>query len=404
MKLDAITLKTLTLPPGKSDHKFFDERLPGHGVRLRHPTDQSKWRWITQYDDVGGRTQIVTHGPVSLIDPGPAFKRSKDLLASVRLGGDPANEKREARALTAETFGTLLTVRYLPYKQAQLRPESYKEVERHLVKYAKPLHPRPVASIDRRAIAALTANIVEHNGPNAATYMLGSLSGYFTWLLREGIIDGANPAAYVNKPVIARPRERVLTADELRTIRGALGDDDFSIIARLLMYLPARKTEIGGLLWDEIDWDAAEIKLPPSRTKNVRAHIIPLTAVPLEILRRRWDARDNDRATVFGVGPTGFTGWDRGKKRLERATGPMAHWTLHDFRRTFSTVAHDKLGVEPHLVEVCLGHAQKGVAAVYNRASYIEAKRRALERWAEWVDAAVSGKPIAAQVVRMKRK
>ena len=56
MKLDKVTLATLTLPPGKSERKFFDERLPGHGVRLRHPSDQSRWKWITQYDDIGGVT------------------------------------------------------------------------------------------------------------------------------------------------------------------------------------------------------------------------------------------------------------------------------------------------------------------------------------------------------------
>ena len=59
MKLDAPTLKTLTLPPDKREAKYFDERLPGHGVRLRHPTDQSRWRWITQ-TDIAGRTQIIT--------------------------------------------------------------------------------------------------------------------------------------------------------------------------------------------------------------------------------------------------------------------------------------------------------------------------------------------------------
>ena len=78
MRLDAKTLATLTLPPGKREAKYFDERLPGHGVRLRHPTDQSRWRWITQ-TDVAGVTQIITNGAVSLLSPGQAFNRSRDL-------------------------------------------------------------------------------------------------------------------------------------------------------------------------------------------------------------------------------------------------------------------------------------------------------------------------------------
>jgi integrase len=389
MKLDAATLKTLTLPPGKSDYKYFDERLPGHGVRLRHPADRAKWRWITQYDDIGGKTQIVTHGSVELIAPGSAFKRSRDLLASVRLGGNPAVEKREVRARAAETFGALLTARYLPYKRAKLRPRSFKQTYRHLTDYAKPLHARPVANIDRRSIAGLVADITARCGPNAATNMLGSLSGYFTWLLREGLLDGSNPAAYVNRPVVRGPRERVLTAEELHNIYCALGADAYSDVVRLLMFLPMRRDEIGNLLWSEVDLDAGEIRLPPARTKNGHDHVLAVSEPALAILRRRWDARgDTGRATVFGVrGQHGFTGWSRAKRQLDaRIVEPMAPWTLHDLRRTFSTVAHEELMVEPHLVEACLGHAQKSVvASTYNKAIYIKEKRRVLREWADWI-------------------
>jgi integrase len=53
---------------------------------------------------------------------------------------------------------------------------------------------------------------------------------------------------------------------------------------------------------------------------------------------------------------------------------------LHDLRRTFSTRLHDA-GVEPIVIEALLAHKQQGVAAVYNRASFRDAKRRALEQW-----------------------
>ena len=135
MKLDAPTLKTLTLPPDKREAKYFDERLPGHGVRLRHPTDQSRWRWITQ-TDIAGRTQIITNGAVPLLTPGQAFNRSRDLLASVRVGENPAEAKRLNRRQAGETFGGAILKRYLISRQHDCRQNTFKQVERRLVKLA----------------------------------------------------------------------------------------------------------------------------------------------------------------------------------------------------------------------------------------------------------------------------
>jgi integrase len=391
MKLDKATLATLTLPPGKSEHKFFDERLPGHGVRLRHPSDRSKWRWITQYDDIGGVTRTVTQGPVTLIEPGAALKRSKDLLASVRLGANPATEKQEARAKARETFGAILS-KYLTKMRGDRRPRSFKELERHLMKYAKPLHSRALASIDRRAISGLISTIEEKSGPSAAIHAHGSLSGYFTWLMREGLLD-QNPLPYTNKPETRPARDRVLTEAELRTLLAALPDDDYGDIIRLLVYTVARRDEIGGLRWDDINFEKALIEIPAERMKNGRAHQIPLSGPALAILKKR---TQGDRDHVFGRGERGFQGWSRRRKDLDdRIAGPRPDWVLHDVRRTGSTVMHEQLGILPHIVERTLAHIghQSGIAGKYNKADYIVEKRRALERWAEYVDAVVSGVP-----------
>src|SRR5215831_1165524 len=239
-----------------------------------------------------------------MLDIATARAKARDLLASVRLGGDPAAEKRQAHERAAETFGALLA-RYLPHKQAQLKAgsRSFKEVERHLTKYARSLHARPVTAIDRRTIAALVAAIASKNGPTAANCMLGSLSGYFGWLIREGLINDVNPASYVNKAAAKESRDRVLTGDEFREIWSALGNSDYADIFCLLAYTAARKSEIGGLRWDEIDFDNVEIQLPASRCKNNKSHIIPLVPDAVAILEAR---QQNDRDFVFGYG-RGFT-------------------------------------------------------------------------------------------------
>ncbi|MGS3751077.1 tyrosine-type recombinase/integrase, partial [Escherichia coli] len=58
------------------------------------------------------------------------------------------------------------------------------------------------------------------------------------------------------------------------------------------------------------------------------------------------------------------------------------HWSLHDIRRTFTTMLND-LGVDPHVVEQLTGHQMPGMQRVYNHSRYLDAKRNALDMWTE---------------------
>jgi integrase len=353
--------------------------------------------FVVQYD-IAGKSRRVMLSPVTLLDNGAARTKAKDLLAHVRLGGDPAAEKRERRTQAAETFGAILP-RYLITKQNECRQSSFKQIDRRLQKLAKPLHPLPVAAIDRRAISGLLSTIAATNGPTAATNLHGTLSGYFSWLVGEGLLD-QNPMLHANKPKPRPARDRVITEDELRALWAALGDDDYGDIVKLLIYTAARRSEIGDLRWDEIDFDEGLIEIPPGRMKAGRPHQIPLSEPALAILRKRWR---NGRDHVFGQ--RGFQDWSRSRAALDNVIGgERPDWVLHDLRRLASTTMHDKLGIAPHIVERVLAHVghQSGVAGTYNKAEYISEKRRALDRWAAYVDGAMAGRPSGAQVVQLR--
>src|SRR6516162_2952723 len=348
MKLTPATIRTLKLPPGVTDRVFFDEDLPGFGLRVRASGVHS---WMIQYSRAR-HTRRVVLGLASTLAPNRARAIAETLLAKVRLGGDPAGEKDQAKAAAADTFGALLP-RFLKYQSARLRPRSYVETERYLTVNAKPLHGSPIEAVSRRAIAARLAKIEEDSGAVTRNRVRSALSAYFTWLAREGYLD-ANPVAFTTQAE-EKARDRVLSDEELRIIWRALENDQFGAIIKILVLTGMRRDEAGGLRWEEISPNLPLITLPPERTKNGREHLVPLSKPVLEIVRalpRRAMDDGTPLEHVFGNSAgRGFQNYSRGKAELDaritkaRHGRALEHCTLHDFRRTLSTALHDRFSV-----------------------------------------------------------
>ena len=96
MRLDAKTIATLDLPPGKDDHIEWDSDLAGFGLRLRQG---GKRVWVVQYRSPGSRrTRRVTLGSVKKLTPAQAREAARGLLAHVVTGRDPQGEREARRA------------------------------------------------------------------------------------------------------------------------------------------------------------------------------------------------------------------------------------------------------------------------------------------------------------------
>jgi integrase len=363
--------------PAKSDCIIFDDDIAGFGLRKR----EGRQSWVFQYafgSGVGRITRRIKLGDYPALSPARARAEAEDLHAKVHLHGDPAVERRKNRIEASNTFGKLVE-QYLEFKRPQMRPRSFEEVKRHLMVNAKPLHGLPLASVDQVAIANRLSAFAKH-GAVATNRTRASLSAMFVWAMGEGLAL-VNPVAHTNRRE-EKARDRVLSDAELRTVWHSVEDDDFGYIVKLLMLTGQRKSEIAGLRWDEINGE--QIVLPSERTKNGRAHVVPLS----ETVRAILEAFDNKgRAYVFGRDDNGgFKGWTVPRRRLA-ARCALPHWTLHDLRRSVATGMAD-IGIQPHIIEAVLNHVsghKGGVAGVYNRSSYAKEKAEALARWDEHV-------------------
>jgi integrase len=398
MKFTVKTTAGVKLPAGKLDYVWWDDDIAGFGIRVREGGSRN---WIYRYR-VGSKQRSVILGSAKSVPLGLAQTNASTLEARVRMGEDPALDRQQAGLDADNTFGALAD-QYLEARKSNWRPKSYVGYRRHLLKYAKSLHRLPITAVSQRDIAHLLTNITKESGESTSNRLRATLCSLFGWVIKEGIrLPEGNVASYTNKHK-ENSRDRVLTDTELKTIWNACPDREFGAIIKLLILTGQRENEIGGLRRDEVHDE--QIVLPGERTKNKRVHIIPLSDVAKAILNR---FHDNPRTCVFGrADNAGFAGWGFAKRELDARIAkigkPLAHWTLHDVRRTVATRMAE-LGVQPHVIEAVLNHVsghKGGVAGIYNRATYDKEKREALNLWAEHVMATVEGR--AAAVVPLKR-
>lgn len=392
MKLTEAAISKLSGKTTTGDIILFDDDLPGFGLRIRAGGSRN---WVFQYK-LGPKHRRMTLGKYPALHPAKARETAAKLHAEVKLGNDPAGAKADKQAKAGETFGAILRT-YLARRRGQVRASTYGENERHLDRNLQPLHRLRLDKVDRRAVAAQLARLTSEAGPTQANRTRASLSKFLNWCAGEGLVE-TNAAAFTNRNK-ERPRERVLSNDELKTVWNALPTGDYGDIIKLLILTGQRANEIALLRWSEIDLRGV-IALPAERTKNRRAHFVPMSAAVraiLEALPRR-DGRD----FVFGTGQGGFSGWSRCKSRLDEAA-KIPPWIVHDIRRSVAT-GMAEIGILPHVIEAVLNHVsghKSGVAGLYNKSSYESEKTAALTRWAEHVLAIVEGRK--SNVAPMKR-
>jgi len=378
------SIARMRCPPGKKEAFYWDAGCGGFGMRALGSGRRS---WIFQYRDEHKRTRRIALGDVSAVSLEAARVAARQHAATLVQGGNPSVQ-RKSRRRAASVLDIIDA--YLNDAKTRQRPRSYMETERHLRRHAAPLHHERAETVQRRDVAALLERVNKQSGPIAANRVRAALSALWTWGLRTGRIEAdSNPISFTVRQ-LEKSRERTLSDAEIKAIWSVMvSDDDYSRIVRLCLLTGCRREEIGGLRWDEVDGD--RLAIGATRMKGGIVHEIPILPMIAAAIPCKPEVSQD---CVFGKRGTGFSGWSKSKKELDGkiASGgiELSPWGLHDLRRTFSTRLHDA-GVEPIVIEALLAHKQQGVAAVYNRASFREAKRSALMRWHEIVQGIVEG-------------
>lgn len=223
--------------------------------------------------------------------------------------------------------------------------------------------------------------------PSEQRHAFVAIKMFFRWALKRRYVL-INPCDGLFGLPKMPSRSRVLTHEELRVVltqaRAEIGA--YGAIVELLILTGQRRGEIAALEWDWINERERTITVPAAICKNGREHVFPyceMTAAILKMIPRRsrhlFPATKERRA---GQPATIFACWNKPKTALD-ARCNIASWTLHDLRRTFATNLA-ALQVPPHVTERLLNHSTgtiSGVAAIYNRHTYMDEMRQAMEAW-----------------------
>lgn len=187
-------------------------------------------------------------------------------------------------------------------------------------------------------------------------------------------------------------RERFLKPGELPLFFEALDDlstpDYLRDFVYLGLYTGARKANLLGMRWSDIDFDMESWTIPATKSKNRSSMTLPLIPASLEILARRWQ-ENHDRTTpstfVFpSLSPKSESGHmhdirDSWGAMLERAG--VIDFRMHDLRRSLGSW-QTITGSSTAVVGKSLGHKSQQATAVYARMR-LDPIRKSIEKAVE---------------------
>jgi integrase len=407
-------------PPASGRIEYFDASFPALALRITQNGGKS---WCAFYR-FHGRLRRFTIGSYPAVKPAAARKAAQGALERVRLGVDPAEEKRarrDQRPPEAVTFEAVARDYLNQHHKRNSRESTFSEATRDFEKNAIPSWgKRQITSITRRDVIELVDKIVQRGAEVQANRTLARLRAFFTWCVSKDVL-AASPAATLKFPTQEQPRDRVLSDDELRWLLQACDEIDwpFGPYVKLLLLTGQRRDETVRMERADVDLEARIWTIPGARAKNGRLHEIQLSEEAVEILRSL--PKTSERLMFTADGDKPIAAFSNAKRRLDAAmlkarraslghpveTGnplpvEIPHWTFHDLRRTAAT-GMARMNFPPHVVDKILNHASgtiRGVAAIYNRFEYRDERRAALDAWGRFIAGLMT--PAAANVVPLR--
>lgn len=385
--------------PGVTTRRLAD----GGGLFLEvRPNGSRYWRMAYRY---GGKQKLLALGVYPNVSISKARKSAQLAKEQLAEGIDPGLVKKILKGTCASdnTFQAVAE-EWLEKFKHQWAESHVKSISGRLRRDLFPwIGSRPVGEISAPELLTALRRIEARGHLENAHRALTNAGQVFRYAIATGRAE-RNPAADL-RGAIPRPNVNHMASiidphqvgELLRAIDRYPGSPLTRCALQLTTHVFLRSKEIRFAEWSEIDFEKAEWRIPLAKMKGRKRdkeasgaayHLVPLAHQVIDILR--------EIQALSGQGQYLFPG-------LRSMTRPMSDATLtnalrrmgysqeelhvHGLRATARTLIRQELGFDEEPIERQLGHAVKGpLGAAYNRADFIEERKRMMQAWADYLE------------------
>ncbi|WP_036246922.1 integrase arm-type DNA-binding domain-containing protein [Methylobacter sp. BBA5.1] len=400
-------LKDSAIKSAKPDIK--DKRLnDGDGLYLLiKPSGARWWRFDYSIDSKRKTLSLGTYPDTSLADARRKAEEARKLAAN---GIDPSdtrkavkkarheateNEKRIKAGLPIVGSFEDIAGQWFRSIKHQIAEQTYNIKLSRFRTYVFPV----IGGMDIKAVKSpdimAVIKTIDSGKTATAKALRAEISAVFGYAIAHGLADYdvAQPVAKMlkshqgnHRPALTNPAD---VGRLLRDIDAYNGTFTVKSALRLLPVLFCRPGELRLMEWAGIDIEAKEWRYLASKTGI--NHIVPLSSQAIKILTELRPVTGHSEY-VFPKG-SDYTK-PMSKRTIQNALQIMGYDDIHcahGFRTTASTLLNEQ-GWSPDAIERQLCHMPKdAVRAAYNRAQYLEERRKMMQAWADYLDSLKSG-------------
>lgn len=366
--------------------KMFD----GHGLFLLVSTSGSKsWRLKYYFN---GKEKLLSLGKYPLVSLKEAREKANEHRKILESGIDPSIKRKQEKISQQNTF-SFVANEFVESKKSKILAVSIQRMNTRLRKYINPeIGNIPIHLISAPDILAMCKKVEPHS-----TFLPHALRALCSNIFRYGIATGVtdrDPArdicgalkhhTIVSHPTLTTPEDIAKLLLNIETFKGAYLTRE-SI--KLLILTFTRSKELRFAEWSEFSLEEKLWRIPASKMKMRRDHIVPLSTQVIDMLRTLY-AYTGDGKYVFPNRRNEDKPISHGALLLALRQMGYEKTTLspHGFRAMASTMLNE-MGYNGDWIERQLAHAPKNIVrGVYNRAEYLPERRKMMQDWADWLD------------------
>lgn len=355
------------------------------------PTGGVIWRYRYR---IRGKQEKLTLGKYPALTLKNARIKRDEAAQAAAMGVSPARQKQLAKVAAAEAT-TVADFGERFFREVVVKDRQDATIPRRY--FDKAIVPAigsmPVRDVTTEDVRAIIWRKKDEGFDAAAGQIRGVLKRLFDYALTAGLVATnpvlALPMRHVHKP---RSRERALSPDEIRLFLKAAFESNirrqFKIALHLILLTMVRKSELLLARWVHVDLEQAEWHIPAEHSKTGKPHIVFLSRQSVSLFKELQALAGGSALVMPGRGsltkPFAHNAINTALKTA-LAGQSIPAFTIHDLRRTASTLLHEK-GWPSDVVEKALNHTIGGVRGIYNRAEYEPQRREMLQFWADYID------------------